>query len=103
MIRVANVKDDQQLAAIAAGNVDLNWPTSRAGAWSSHSTSRQRSPRWLPLARLTRFSTLWRIRHFDVTKMRIPPCWMSTYTTDPGASSWPSHSTLEILIHSENH
>src|SRR6478609_6431307 len=25
------------------------------------------------------------------------------YTTDPGASCWPSHSTLEILIFSDNH
>jgi hypothetical protein len=24
-------------------------------------------------------------------------------SSDPGASCWPSHSTLEILIHTENH
>jgi len=31
------------------------------------------------LVPLTRLSSLWRIRHLDVTKMTIPPCWMKTY------------------------
>jgi hypothetical protein len=40
------------------------------------------SSMWIPnLGPLTRFSSLRRIRHFDVTNMRIPPSWMGTYTT----------------------
>jgi hypothetical protein len=46
---------------------------------SSIDSSRGPRPISQLASRLSRFSSLWRIRHSSAITVRIPPCWMRTY------------------------
>jgi hypothetical protein len=47
---------------------------------SSIDSSRGPRPISQLASRLSRFSSLWRIRHSSAITVRIPPCWMRTYS-----------------------